>query len=315
MKKYLILLIATLLYALPAYAADYFMPISAGSSARMVRVGHIEGFSNQAHSVFDNPAGLYRIDKFSTSLFTTTFMEDVVYQNLSVAYRMPYGVLGVGYSAVGVNGLIATEKRLFDPGSGDPSDPYQYELIGVNTFDYGNRMFKIGYQFPQNDFISWGIGATYYTSTISTLNASGINLDAGVVVDLDPLSFSATAKNLMPGSGVAYSNGKSEKLPLDVTVGVQYLLQDVELLGQLKFADGTPRKLLQAYGVTYHPEFLPFITLSGGYSEVAVIRDIRKSYTAGIGFDLDGISFDYAYETSDNVVYNSKHYFSLGFSL
>ncbi len=313
MRKLILLIAAILINSSLLWAADYFVPATVGSSARMVRTGHIEGFSNQANAVFDNPAGLYRIDHLSTTLFATTFMEEVSYQNLAFAMRAPYGVIGFGYMSVGVNGLISTEKSPLFPNA-DLTDPQQYDIIGKGTFDYGNRMFKVAYQFPQNEFISWGIGATYYTSTISTVNASGLNLDAGVVLDLEPVIFSITAKNIIPGMGVTYTNGGKEKLPLDLTFGMQYLLQDVELMAQVKASDGANKKFLKSVGANYHPEFLPSLTLSGGYSEIAVIKDVRSSFTGGIGFEMEGVSFDYAYETSDNVVYNGKHYFSLGLS-
>ena len=46
---------------------------------------------------------------------------------------------------------------------------------------------------------------------------------------------------------------------------------------------------------------------------------VTQSATIGVGLNLFGVNFDYAFEkTFDNIAYSSyqqKHYFSVGFSL
>ena len=72
----------------------YLNILNVGSSAKMVRQGNIYGFSNKADSVFENPASLYRVGRFSSSFFRTTFMGDLTYMNGSVAVRGMGGVFG-----------------------------------------------------------------------------------------------------------------------------------------------------------------------------------------------------------------------------
>ena len=66
--------------------------------------------SSTADSVFGNPAALYRINKLSSSFFTTTFMDEVTYQNAAIAIRLGLGTLGLGYMNLGV---IIYQKPLF----------------------------------------------------------------------------------------------------------------------------------------------------------------------------------------------------------
>ena len=42
-------------------AASYLLLTDLGSSAEMIRKGNIEGYSVGSNSVFENPAGLYRV--------------------------------------------------------------------------------------------------------------------------------------------------------------------------------------------------------------------------------------------------------------
>ena len=56
------LILGLLFLPVSAFAdtAQYFMISDVGSSARMIRMANIEGFSNQSSSVFDNPSEIGR---------------------------------------------------------------------------------------------------------------------------------------------------------------------------------------------------------------------------------------------------------------
>ncbi|MFT5171200.1 MAG: hypothetical protein ACI9BD_000972, partial [Candidatus Marinamargulisbacteria bacterium] len=55
----IVLLLCAFPYMAAAQSAEYMMITDVGSSAKMVRMGNVEGFSEMSSSVFDNPAGLY----------------------------------------------------------------------------------------------------------------------------------------------------------------------------------------------------------------------------------------------------------------
>ena len=44
--------------------------------------GGVEGFNLGSSTIFENPAGLYRNDNLSMSIFTTNFMGEIVYNNI-----------------------------------------------------------------------------------------------------------------------------------------------------------------------------------------------------------------------------------------
>ena len=66
-------------------------------------------------------------------------MDEVAYGNLSLAVRMPKGVVGFGFSQVGVSSIPLTEKYFLDADNADVyEDLYDFRTIGY--FEYVNRL-------------------------------------------------------------------------------------------------------------------------------------------------------------------------------
>jgi len=304
----------------------YYAP-EVGSSARSIRLGNIEGFSNLANTVFENPAGLYRIRKASVSAFTTEFMDEVGYTNFSVAMRLPVGMLGAGVMATGVDDIPETFLR----------EDGEFDVSGY--FNYKNYVGKLAYQYSVSRYMHVGAAYTYYLTRFHEVEGKGQNLDLGFIIDSDALDFSFTVKNVLRSQYVTYSDssetpegyegsdaeyssdGVQEQLPLQTVYALRYTMRHFQLFGQLKTV-GKERQFVRSFGLNYNPAFLPFFHLSGGYKQFALTRseegetntDINSSYTMGLGLDLFGLSFDYAFEKSEHIEFENKHYFSLGIS-
>lgn len=296
----------TLLLCFSASAAfadgEYFIPTRVGTSAKMIRQGNIEGFSELSASVFENPAALYRINKFSSSLFTVNLMNEVSYQNISTGVRLPVGMIALGYMAVNVDDIKRAKE--IDPG-------LEYDEDG--TFGYKNILAKLAYQLSQNKLLHWGVSLSYFHTSLESYTASGFNVDAGVVVNVDPLEISVTAKNLIPALKVQYSHGQTESLPLQTIVGGRYNWGDLDFLAQMTVWESS-RRIGKSGAINYSPNFYPALHLSAGYKEFPVLQDMKSNITVGFGLDLFDISLDYAYERSEHIEYDGKHYFSVGFS-
>lgn len=118
------------------------------------------------------------------------------------------------------------------------------------------------------------------------------------------------------------SDGISETLPLQIIYGVRYTAGPFDFMGQLK-STGENRQFVKNVSVNYSPPFLSFFSLSGGIRQSVVNRVdqgianeiVITSKVMGIGLELMGVTFDYAYETNeDHPEFQNKHYFSLGLS-
>jgi len=85
--------------------ADELLITDLGSSARMIALGGVEGFTWTSNAVFENPASLAKIKNHSISAFTSKIIDEVTYINLSYATRTKYGQFGVGYMSASVGGI------------------------------------------------------------------------------------------------------------------------------------------------------------------------------------------------------------------
>lgn len=285
-----------------------------GSSARMIGIANIEGFSYFSNSVFENPAALYRVGRHSGTFFTSTLMEEVNYNNLTAAMRLKLGgVLAVGYMGAQISNIPIAE-------SVGVGDNIEFQETG-GTFGYDTSMLKVAYQFSQTRHLHFGIAGSFYNQTIGDVAGSGYNVDLGVILDSSPLVLSIAARNIISSLGVVYtdpnkgehsSDGQQETLALQTIYGVMYQMGEFDLLGQLKTV-GNQTTFAKSFAVRYRPNFLPMTNFSLGRKEFAVLDKLKSSITFGMSLNMYDISFDYAYETSEHVQFNGKHYFSIGY--
>lgn len=305
--------------SLEAFESYYFSPDLVGSSARSVRLGGVEGMSYHADSVFENPASLYRIRRFSSSFFQTEFMQEVLYQNIAVAMKTPMGVFGLGFFNVGVDGIPKTGKQ-------DYVDYTDYYVRYY--FNYQNSLIKGSYQFSMSDYIHFGVSGSYFFSEFDTVRATGYNGDLGLVLDLGRFDFSLLIRNLITSNSIHFSDteegtnssdGQIEKLSIQNVYSVNYRLRHFTMYGQIKTV-GIQRELHNAVGFQFNPRFLPFIKGSVAYKQYPLVvyeegelfsKD-KQSLTVGVEIDLAGLHVNYAYERSDHIEFEHKNYFSVG---
>jgi len=289
--------------------ANFFIPTEVGTSAEMIGRGNIEGFSNTAEVLLENPASLHTTKTFSVSAFTTTFMDEITYQTLAAAIKLKKGTLGIAYSVAGVDNINKTYQ---DPNT--ETNPLGI-IIPVGTFKYSTDVTKIAYQFSQTPRLHWGIAGAYYRNTIDDVKGTGYNLDAGVKYDGKRMDLSLAIKNFLPGYDVSYSggnsNGKEEVLPAEIVFGGRYTIGPISLFGQMK-SGGRNDLVTKSGSISYKPGFFPWIEFSAGYKEYGVLDTIETNTTLGIGLTLENIKLNYALESSEHVEFDKKHYFSVG---
>jgi hypothetical protein len=314
MKKHIILLILILglvtLFAKNSDAqARFFMPTEVGTSAEMIARGNIEGFSNTAEVLLENPASLHTIKHFSVSAFTTTFMDEVTYQAVSIALKTKKGVIGAAYMSAGVDDITKTYQD-----QDEITNPLGI-IVPVGTFKYSTEVAKLSYQFSQTKRLHWGISGDYYITTIDTVKGTGYNLDAGVKYDGKKLDMSLAIKNFLPGYDVSYSGGESEGkeevLPAEIVFASRYTLGPINLFGQIK-SGGRYDLVTKSGGISYKPGFFPWIEFTAGYKEFGVLDTIETNTTVGVGLTLENVKFNYALESSEHIEFDKKHYFSVG---
>ncbi|MBT5855012.1 hypothetical protein HOH87_00060 [bacterium] len=306
MRRIHTLIVLLLLLANTAFAANYFMLSDLGSSAEMIGKGNIEGFSDTSNSIFENPASLIKVKNYSTSFFTTTIMEEVQYNNVSMAYNVGSGVFGVGYMAAGVEDIPLTfvnQAGIFDTNE---------------SFIYKNHIIKMGYAQPMNKRLSVGGSISLYNNNIHTVTGTGFGLDLGLVYKIADIEVSLHGRNLAPQTVIYTDTADSdylaeEELPLQAVFGVSYPMTEFDTMGQIKF-DGV--NSLVSLGGTWRPGFTKnLISFNLGYKEFSILNDVKNNITLGAGLDLFGIKLDYAFEKSEHAEYDSNNYFSISLNM
>eukprot|EP01047_Picozoa_sp_COSAG01_P021934 COSAG01_NODE_1288_length_10887_cov_324.284761_9_plen_320_part_00 len=306
---------------------QYFDPTFVGSSAAMIRLGYIEGFSRYANCIFENPAGLYRTSRISTSLFTTTIMKENKYYNAALSMRLKYGVVGLAFMTLGVEDIGKTgldnQNKIYETGE---------------FYSYKNSLMKLAYQYSLSDRLHLGANLNFYQLKMDTVSAKGQNLDVGAMYDIGHLEISFMMKNVLQGKRLYFkdtegllfkgdlesrnsSDGKTEVFPQSWVLSSRYYLSSFSIMSQLKYFS-EPAVFLKHLGVEWRPSFFSFLTFSMGYGEYhnpqsvgtkIDLQHVESLWSAGLGLTLHGVNFDYAYEKGDHVVksFRDRHYFSV----
>jgi hypothetical protein len=297
-KKINLLLLCIGFFPTFVFGGSYALISDLGTSAETIGIGNIEGFSDAAHTVFENPAGLHRIDHYSLSLFTTTLMNEVHYNAVAIGGKTPFGNVGLGYMEATVLNIDFTQA--------DSNNEYYTQYY----FDYKDTIYKFSYQLSVNPQLH--IGATYslYGKNFWKVSASGSNFDFGLLWQHSrDVTFSFITRNFLPQSKIFFSNDGSETLPTQIIPGIKWSLNDVSLLSQVKLSEG---KSLFSFGASYNPYFLPLILFSTGYKQhLSYVNDVKNTATMGVGLSLYGLKLHYAYERSDYLLLDHHSYFSI----
>lgn len=268
-----------------------------GTSAQMIALGNIEGFSSSAYSVLESPAGINRSDRVGVSAFTTQLMDEAYYKNMSVLLPTDYGHFGVGYMSVGVDNIPKTALS-------------EGRFVAESFFNFQNYVAKLVYATHLTDDLSIGAAVTYLSNSLGTVSGEGFNGDIGLRYQWGLAEISGQLKNIVTSSKIAYTNGGVEEFPLQSIVGLKLNVGDLGILGQAKFISHQPKPLLSA-GLHYNPSFINIFHIYGGYKEFHALQNVENTYTVGLGLSLFDVQFDYAFEKSDGIIFNNHNYFSV----
>jgi hypothetical protein len=281
---------------------NYYLISDLGTSARMIGLAGIEGFSMSSNAIFENPAGLYRTNNASVSLFSTTLMTELYYNNMSICANTPIGKIGIGYM----------EAATFDIPHTGKDAAHHNEIYEISLYDYKNSIYKISYQTSLTSDFHLGVSYVEYKNALFDVYGTGSNFDLGAIYDFAPFSFSFAVKNLIPESYVTYRDGAKENLNMHILGAVKYTISDFDLFVQVKRKE---RRVLISKALVYYPSFLRFINFSAGHKEFLVKYKKNNNYILGVGLNLAGINFNYAFEKSDHFEFDNKNYFSVSLNL
>lgn len=291
-----------------SHADTYDMISQLGSSARHIAIGNVDGFSMGADNIFENPAGLYRINTYALNLFSSKILWDTTYSSMAIAGAINNkSVWAVGIYELLINDFDYTnEDSIF---LGGPGDWYAQPL---GTFDIKNSITKFAYQYSKNLDTHFGFTTNIYSQKMVDCNGQGWDIDLGAIYQVGPFETITTIKNIL-GNKMHFSNNATETLPRIIQTSSHFLVKNIHFFPQIALQNKT---LTYSIGAETSLWFFPQLKFMGGYkTTLNNANEKAKRFSAGIGLDLQPVSFFYAYEKGDVIGFNNQHYFSIEFTL
>jgi hypothetical protein len=281
------------------FAAQF---LKIGPSARAIGMGGAyTAVSNDASSIYWNPAGMVEMTRTQVTLNNVVWPADIQLYYAGAIFSTPYlpGTFGLSARALTMDPQV--ERTIYMP-------------EGTNrTFDAGDMSFGISYGMYFTDRFSAGITTNFIHMGLADKSVETLSFDFGLLyrIGIQGMRLGMLVQSL--GSEVNFDD-RSSKLPTMFKVGLAvdaYRSGAHTLLASGEFAHPVDNKERMNVGMEY--TFNQFFSLRGGYN----IGYDAEGLAAGVGFRIDtsqtsDISFDYAWEDLQEL--GSTHRFSLNFS-
>lgn len=289
----------------PAQATTFGDSLQYGSTASMIGIGKIEGYTPHSGVLFENTAALTQ-SRSGLSLFYLNAMDSSV-SAITGAFShhlSPEMTLGVGVSRESSGSLDFTGEE-------------NGEAVALDTFEYTNTAYIAGLGIDVSDDVALGVTYTHYDKQIDDIQGQGGAFGLSAHIDLKETDIFLKAKNL-GNHPIHYTEGDDETLSAEygLTVGHNLPISETfstTLMGQIKVAEGLPS--LRNAGLRIYP-FEKSLALGLGYQESRGIGDqIYGGFTFGVDLTLSSMTFSYAYQTTQYVAQDHEHHFSVFFGL
>lgn len=271
-------------------SAASFLKLGAGARAGAM-ADSFSAIADDVHAVYYNPAGLSQLRGTQLAGAHTSFIQDVNYEVLEVAY--PWGkredhsrhvlALGIDYLSVGKIDRRAT----------DTTD-------SMGSFDSTDASYGLTYAFAFNRQLSAGVSAKLLSQRIDTYRSDSFASDIGVLYRVNPdgrvpVSVAGVLRNW--GGRVSYVSGTSDPLPISFTVGLGIHAWPDRLRFNVEAVKYRDTGLFGALGAEYYHPLTKDIKAAfrGGYS--SHYRDIAglNGMAMGMGLTYQMVSFDFAW--------------------
>jgi long-subunit fatty acid transport protein len=250
-----------------------FLAIQSGARANgMGEVG--VSLVNDVSASYWNPAGLVEIDRMEIGVTHMLYIQSLGYDNVS--YAMPVG----RYGTLAVSGLALYSGKI-EKTTEDGAGNY---VATDDTFNTMESAVSIGYgaRIAQD----WAVGANLKTISqrIGDVSVSGFAGDAGLKYSVTrDIKAGLAVQNLGPAI-----NGDS--LPTVVKAGCHTSMRSlvVAVDGDYALAGG------MSYGAGMEYNVMKMLAIRAGYNTRADTNKLTGLH-CGLGFNWEGMSFDYAF--------------------
>ena len=284
-----------------------------GSARATALAGSFEAITNDAASVFFNPAAIHTVEKKN---FSTTFFKHLLDINSGqVVYILPEkqewaedGVIGasVGYNSFGSFNYADNNGNLNG-------------TFGANDFS-----MAITYSNELDSNFYYGVSAKMLFVNLEKANSLAFAFDAGIIYLIPDKRTNIGISILHLGSQFTSLDGTRESLPLDVRAGVNHRLRGLPLLFNFSLhhlADETENFFDRFLSFSLGGEFYfgDYVKVRLGYDNqirrlTAPSNDKKFSgFCGGVGIQTEILNIDYGIAQIGNSAL--LHRFSIGLEI
>jgi len=226
---------------------------------------------------------------------TTLLDGDISYTSLNSGLKTKFGSFGLGYIGGASSSIPQTTRdsnnRIIETGT---------------TYDYSNSVTSLSYGKAINEKLSMGATLKSINKSFTNLaQGTGFETDLGLIYKAkDNLRVGLMLEDVLPES-LVWTTGLKEDIPMSIKGGIEYQLKDNLLI--LADIDTAPSAIHS--GIEW--KMTPTLCLRSGIESLQSNAASIVNVTFGLGFNYDGVSFDYAYVKDGILDSNSSHYFSI----
>ena len=297
----------------------------AGVGARPLAMGKaFTALADDCNAVFLNPAGLGFQKNWELTSLSTRLLDNVDYKMVGAKLPTRFGTLGVGL-------LVTTAQAGYTTTTQTVGGVEQIIPISPINFSKNVLYIALGHSLNESMRLPESLGklsvggslkaqSTGFSNAIDAA-ATGLDADASLLWQINPkFSLGLNAQNVLSFSGATlnWSTDQKEKNESRLKLGGA-LRPDPRLVLALD-ADFNPAgdaPLLLHGGAEDKP--VPYLSLRLGVDQNPMAQGsgqsaIINSFTAGVGVEIQGFKFDYAYYQDPTFNAFSTHYFSMSFA-
>lgn len=264
-----------------------FLKIAVGARSAALG-GAFVAVDGDVNSIYWNPAGLGSIKQQQATFMHNEWLSDVRHEFIGYAKPLSDGrVMAGGITYLGSGNIEGWKNE-----------------ITRDDFSAGDMAVTISYSCKMNEKMLVGANAKLIHQRIKDSSANGIAIDMGVLYPtmVKGLSVGATLRNL--GTRMKFEN-EADSLPIELKGGISFNTSNKKMLYLMDVTIVTDNNMRINTGIEYR--LTPKLSLRTGYSSN---NDLDNGLSAGIGFNTEGLQFDYAYVPYGNV--DNTHRVSVG---
>lgn len=287
--------------------------------ARALSMGNaFTALSDDPSAIFTNPAGILLFDNMQfTSMYATIF-DELHYKQAGLAFPLGSGMGGVGFVGNSIDGIGLTKISTANNRPYLDKDTTFHDDIFYLTYAENITSYLKPLQWPGDVLL--GSSLKFYSKgspDVDSYNGSGISADLGMLYKWSPdITLGLQYRNFLPrfaSFGSIKWAGSEDDLPSLLKLGSSINYYNWNLLANVD-ADidpGLKKPMLFHLGGEWRP-ISAFIFRAGIDQLNNPLQNgngVYSNYTFGLGAEISGVRFDYAYRAFYNE--DANHLFTL----